>query len=154
MFWWDSPKIMCWIKAQICQDKTLNVHNDDVHDLEMFRHHGEPWERLQWIFIWQILLQDSRCTGHSSIWESREKTAPMETQLRRRYERQGTSQYGSGPTWIRGHVSVISRCLSPSPSSTSTEEHPKRSHFGPWDLKIKALRDTVPFTRKSFRTIQ
>lgn len=114
MFWWDSPKIMCWIKAQIClkTKRWMFMWCTCISDLEMFRHHGEPCERLQWIFICQILLRDSRCTGHSSIWVSREKTAPMRTQPRQCHERQGTSQYGSGSTWIGGHVSVISRCLS------------------------------------------
>lgn len=48
--------------------------------------------------------------------------------------------------WLRadpnqGSRPVTSRRLSPSPSKRSRR-------FGPWDLKVKALRDTVPFTRE------
>lgn len=81
-----------------------------------------------------ILIRDSRCTGYFTIHEAR--------------DREIMAQYSSGATRIRAHVPSHPGVFLRVHRAPSSEEHPKRSRrFGSWNLKIKALRDTVPLNR-------
>lgn len=142
MFWWDSPKIMCWIKAQ----KTLNVHVMHLHKWS--------WDvQTSWRTMWEA-------TVNLYLTDIATRLEMYRTFVHLGIQRENGSNANTtaSVSWKTGHFSIwlrvdLNRGSRVRHIQVSFYEHPKRSHFGPWDLKIKALRDTVPFTRKFCRTI-